>query len=68
MKTLRGRGGGGEGEIGKVKGRGVESGYRTKGLITMAGLPRFCRDPGTLGLVQKSNFTCAELNARVKCM
>ena len=35
MKMLRGSGRGGE--IGKVKGRGVESGYRTKGLITMAG-------------------------------
>ena len=45
MKMLRGRGGGGSGEIGKVKGRGVESGYRTKGLITMAGLPRFAEIP-----------------------
>ena len=46
MKMLRGRGGGGGGsEISNVKGRGVESGYRTKGLITMAGLPRFGEIP-----------------------
>ena len=45
MKMLRGRGGGGGGEIGKVKGGGVESGCRTKGLITMAALPRFAEIP-----------------------
>ena len=45
MKMLRGRGRGRGSEIGNVKGRGLESGYRTKGLITMAGLPRFAEIP-----------------------
>ena len=50
MKMLWGAGGGGglcegvfEGlwKIGEVKGVGVNSGYRSKGLITWAGLARF---------------------------
>ena len=31
------------GQIGKVKGEGVKSGYRFKGLITWAGLARFAK-------------------------
>ena len=49
MKMLWGAGGGGRGggvveglwKIGEVKGVGVNSGYRSKGLITWAGLARF---------------------------
>ena len=54
MKMLWGGGGGGGGggglcegvfeglwKIGEVKGEGVNSGYRSKGLITWAGLARF---------------------------
>ena len=39
MKMLRGRGGGGWNRL--SQGKGVESGYITKGLITRAGMARF---------------------------